>query len=274
MTASGILDEIQTQSKQGIDRIFVAGCPVDVLDFETAVAELCRRVEVRIRTHVVFVNAAKVVRYGRDANMQRVMDEADLLLADGMPIVWASKLRPKSLTERVAGIDLMERMMAVSAARGYKVYLLGATERVVRRTVEVLSGRYPALQIAGYRNGYFTPEEESGIVAEINASGADMLLLGMGTPQKEFWADRNLFRLKVSICQGVGGSFDVVAGITMRAPAWMQHCGLEWFYRFLQEPRRMWRRYLNTNAAFLYILARSFFALRPVMHGSSCEHKL
>jgi N-acetylglucosaminyldiphosphoundecaprenol N-acetyl-beta-D-mannosaminyltransferase len=274
MIASGISDLPQTQSKAGFDRIAVAGCPVDILDFETAVAELCRRVEGRIRTHVVFVNAAKVVRYSRDANMQRVMDEADLLLADGMPIVWASKLRANSLTERVAGIDLMERMMAVSAARGYKVYLLGATEQVLRKTVEVLNGQYPALRIAGFRNGYFTPDEESGIVADINASGADLLFLGMGTPQKEFWAGRNLPRLKVTICQGVGGSFDVVAGITMRAPAWMQNCGLEWFYRFLQEPRRMWRRYLHTNAAFLYILVRSLFALRPMMHGSSYEHKL
>lgn len=273
METSGISDILQNKFQPRFNRIAVAGCPVDILNFETAVAELCRRIEMGIRTHVVFINAAKAVRYRRDLNLRRVMDEANLLLADGMPIVWASKLGKCSLTERVAGIDLMERMMAVSAERGYKVYLLGATGQVLRKTVEVLKNRYPALQIAGYRNGYFSMEEEPGIVAEINASGADLLLLGMGTPQKEFWADRNLPKLKVSICQGVGGSFDVVAGITKRAPTWMQVCGLEWFYRFLQEPRRMWRRYLQTNTAFLYILVRSFFARTPVKQNCSVEAK-
>ncbi|MGD0831120.1 MAG: WecB/TagA/CpsF family glycosyltransferase [Terracidiphilus sp.] len=273
MNASSATDLTKPKSQPRFDRIAVAGCPVDILDFETAVAELCRRIEMRIQTHVAFVNAAKVVRYGRDANLRRVMDEAGLLLADGMPIVWASKLGAKPLVERVAGIDLMERMMAVSAARGYKVYLLGATALVVRRTVEVLRERYAGLQIVGFRNGYFTSEEEPTIVAEINASGAELLLLGMGTPQKEFWADRNLSNLKVHICQGVGGSFDVVAGITQRAPAWMQQCGLEWFFRFLQEPRRMWRRYLQTNTSFLYFLVRSFFVRTPMKQSSSAVVK-
>jgi N-acetylglucosaminyldiphosphoundecaprenol N-acetyl-beta-D-mannosaminyltransferase len=229
------------------------------MDFETVVAELCRRVGLRIRTHVVFVNAAKVVKYSKDEKLRRVMDRATLLLADGMPVVWASKLGHKPLAERVAGIDLMEKMIAVSAERGYKVFLLGATEEVIQKTVDVLRSRFPALNIVGYRNGYFTSKDEPGIIADINASGADLLLLGMGTPQKEFWADLNLPKLNVAICQGAGGSFDVVAGKTKRAPFWMQTCGLEWLYRLFQEPGRMWRRYLYTNAVFVYLLARSAF---------------
>lgn len=259
MISPSAANSVEPEPQPRSDRTKVAGCPVNVLDFEQAVAELCRRVEQRIRTHVVFVNAAKVVKYSYDVRLRGVMDRADLLLADGMPIVWTSRLGRKRLAERVAGIDLMERMMAVSAARGFRVYLLGATEDVIQKTVAALKIRYANLQIAGCRNGYFTPESEPGIIAEINASGADMLLLGMGTPQKEFWADSNISKLQVAICQGAGGSFDVVAGLTKRAPSWMQSCGLEWLYRFLQEPGRMWRRYLYTNVAFLYLIARSAF---------------
>jgi N-acetylglucosaminyldiphosphoundecaprenol N-acetyl-beta-D-mannosaminyltransferase len=255
MLSSGMLNSVDSETQ--FDRTTVAGCPVDIVDFEAAVAELCRRVDLRIRTHVVFVNAAKVVKYSRDERLRNIMDRASLLLADGVPVVWASKLGHKPLKKRVAGIDLMERMISVSTERGYKVFLLGATQKVILKTVDVLRNQFPALQIAGYRNGYFTPEDEPGIIAEINASGADLLLLGMGTPQKEFWADRNLSKLEVAICQGVGGSFDVVAGVTTRAPSWMQTCGLEWLYRFLKEPGRMWRRYLYTNVVFLYLLARS-----------------
>jgi len=259
MISSGVSSTVEPQSQVRFERTTIAGCPVDILDFESAVIEICRRIDMRVATHVVFVNAAKVVKYNKNESLRQVMDRADLLLADGMPIVWASKLGHKPLAERVAGIDLMERMIAVSAARGYKVFLLGATEEVVRKTVSVLRERFATLEIAGYRNGYFTPDDEPSIIAEINASGADLLFLGMGTPQKEFWADLNISKLEVPICQGVGGSFDVVAGFTKRAPSWMQTRGLEWFYRFLQEPGRMWRRYLCTNAAFLYLLARSVF---------------
>jgi N-acetylglucosaminyldiphosphoundecaprenol N-acetyl-beta-D-mannosaminyltransferase len=135
---------------------------------------------------VVFVNAAKVVRYSRDEKLRQVMGRAALLLADGVPVVWASKLGRKPLAERVAGIDLMERMIPVSAARGYKVYLLGATGEVIQKTVHVLRNRFATLQIVGYRDGYFTPGDKPGIIADINASGADLLLLGWALLTRSF----------------------------------------------------------------------------------------
>ena len=235
-------------------RICVAGCPVDKLSLEEAVKELCYRLELRIRTHVVFVNAAKVVRCRQHPALRDVLERADLLLADGVPVVWASRLLGVPLPGRVNGTDLMERMLRAAAERGYRVYLLGARREVVTRTVVEIERRYPGVQVVGFHHGYFQESEEEILAREINASGADLILLGMSTPHKEFWGDRNLPRLGVAVCQGVGGSFDVLAGVVGRAPVWMQRSGLEWFYRLLQEPGRLWRRYLETNSAFIWLV--------------------
>jgi N-acetylglucosaminyldiphosphoundecaprenol N-acetyl-beta-D-mannosaminyltransferase len=220
---------------------------------EGAVAELSRRIDSRTRTHVVFVNAAKVVQYHSNPALREVVERADLLLPDGMPVVWLARLKGQSLPGRVAGVDLMERMVALSAERGYRVFFLGSRPEVVSKVVLDFLKRYPSLQVAGQRHGYFDSSEEEQINIEINQSKADLILIGMSTPQKEFWADRNRKRLEVSICQGVGGGFDVVAGVTRRAPRWMQRLGLEWLYRLLQEPGRMWKRYIFSNASFIYL---------------------
>jgi N-acetylglucosaminyldiphosphoundecaprenol N-acetyl-beta-D-mannosaminyltransferase len=226
---------------------------------DAAVAELCRRIDSSIRTHIIFVNASKVVQYHNNAALRDAMERADLLFADGVPIVWFSKIKGAPLPGRVAGIDLMERMVAVAAERSYRVFFLGSKPEIVAKTVRRFRDRHPELQVAGFRDGYFTPAEESGIVSEINEGKTDLLLIGMSTPQKEFWADRNLGKLNVSICEGVGGGFDVIAGLTKRAPAWMQRMGLEWFYRLLQEPGRMWKRYVISNASFIWLAACDLF---------------
>jgi N-acetylglucosaminyldiphosphoundecaprenol N-acetyl-beta-D-mannosaminyltransferase len=245
-------------------RIRLAECPVDRLSFEEAVEELCRRIDSGVRTHVVFVNAAKIVKYHQDAALAAVMDRADLLLADGVPVVWASRMLGQRLPSRVNGTDLMERMVAVAAERGYRVFFLGAKPEVIALAVAEFSRRHPALKVAGFRSGYFGKDEEEAVISEINASGADLLLIGMSTPQKELWVDRNLAQLQVGVAQGVGGSFDVIAGLIARAPLWMQRSGLEWFYRLLQEPQRMWRRYLVTNSAFLWLILCDLFRTRKL----------
>jgi len=246
-------------------RIRVAGCPVDCISFGGAAEEICRRIEQRIPTDVVYINAAKIVKYHRDPALRSVIERADLLLADGVPVVWVSRLFGRALPGRVNGTDLMEQMAALTAERGYSIFLLGGTEEIVNATAAELSRRHPRLKIAGVRNGYFKPEQDDEVLQAIHDSGADLLLIGISTPKKELWGDRNLARLGVPICQGVGGSFDVVAGSVSRAPGWMQRCGLEWFYRFLQEPLRMGGRYLRTNPEFLWLVfceAARFWGLR------------
>lgn len=238
-----------------IPRLRIAGAPVDCISFDHTVGELCRRIDLRERTHVLFINAAKVVKYAA-GELRAVIDRADLLLADGVPVVWASRLLRRPLPGRVNGTDLMERMVAVAADRGYRVFFLGGTQSVIQRAVAEFQRRHPRLCVAGFRNGYFGDTEDDAVIAQINRSHPDLLLLGMSTPKKEIWADGNLLRLDVAVCQGVGGSFDVVAGLTRRAPRFMQVYGLEWFYRLLQEPRRMWRRYLVTNTLFVWLVLR------------------
>src|SRR5712692_6215754 len=225
-----------------LERVRIAGCPVDSCSEKAAIEELCRRIDSRTRTHVIFVNALKAVQYHKDHTLRAVMKNADLLLADGMPIVWLSQLKGVPLPGRIAGVDLMERMVAVAAERGYRVFFLGSRLEVVSKAVTILQRKHPALRVAGYRDGYFEPSDEEQIYAAINASKADLLFIAMSTPQKELWADRNHGRLNVTVCQGVGGGFDVIAGVTQRAPQWMQRAGLEWFYRLCQEPGRMWKR--------------------------------
>ena len=244
------------------NRIRVAGCPVDALSFDQAIEEICRRIDNKVRTHIVFINAAKIAKYRSDPQLRAVIDRADLLLADGVPVVWASRLLRRALPGRVNGTDLMEAAIAIAAKKGYRLFFLGARPEVVAKTADVFSRRYPMLQVAGLRSGYFTDKESEGVVQEINDSGADLLLIGMSTPRKEFWVDQNLEKLKVSVAQGVGGSFDVAAGLVVRAPIWMQRSGLEWLYRLIQEPHRMWRRYLETNSVFVFLVLRDLVRLR------------
>jgi len=234
-------------------RIHIAGCPVDNYSMDGAIAELCRRIDSRTRTHVVFVNAAKGVQYHQNPALRDVVERADLLLPDGVPILWLSYFKGTPLSGRVAGVDLMERMVGVAAQRGYRVFFLGASADIVQKTVAIFRQRFPQLLVAGFHDGYFSLSEEETIIDKINRSHADFLLVGMSTPQKELWVDRNLAKLKVSVCEGVGGGFDVVAGLTKRAPLWMQCAGLEWLYRLLQEPGRMWKRYVLWNSSFLWL---------------------
>jgi N-acetylglucosaminyldiphosphoundecaprenol N-acetyl-beta-D-mannosaminyltransferase len=241
------------------ERIRLAGCPVQVCSLEGAAAELCDRIRTHTKTHVVFVNAAKVVQYQKDPALREVIERADMLLADGMPLVWLSRMKGTPLPCRIAGVDLMELMVAAAAERGYRVFFLGAKREVVSKVVAHFQWKYPQLKLAGFSDGYFKACEEERIVTKIKKSNADLVLIAMSTPQKEFWADRNLERLGTMVCQGVGGGFDVITGVTKRAPRWMQRSGLEWSYRLLQEPRRMWKRYLFSNLSFIRLALLDLF---------------
>ena len=155
------------------------------------------------------------------------------------------------LKERVTGIDLFLRLIEVAAEKGYKIYLFGAKQEVVDKVQQIFLQQYPSLQIVGTRNGYFTPEQEPQIVADMAASGADIMFVAFSSPKKEYWIHKYLDQLNIPFVMGVGGSFDVVAGVTKRAPAIWQKLGMEWFYRFIQEPRRLWKRYVVGNAQFI-----------------------
>ena len=180
--------------------------------------------------------------------------EAHLVTADGQAVVWASRLLGGRVRERVAGVDLMERLIAHAADRGYSVYFLGARREIVDTCVAIACERFPQLRVAGARDGYFT--DEGAVIAEIRATAPDIVFLGFGTPAKEYFMRRRYRELGVPFVMGVGGSFDVYAGAIKRAPVWLQRAGLEWAFRVAQEPRRMWKRYLIGNSRFVVIVAR------------------
>jgi N-acetylglucosaminyldiphosphoundecaprenol N-acetyl-beta-D-mannosaminyltransferase len=206
------------------------------------------------------VNAAKMVNMQRDTALRQSVLGSDLILADGMAVVRACRLLGRPLPERVAGIDLMEGLLRRSNRRGYRVFLLGATEAVLSAVVEQMRARYPGAQIVGCRNGYFDSSEEPAIVRQIREARPDILFLGMTSPKKERFLARWSAEMGVPLCHGVGGSFDVMAGKVRRAPRWWQRMGLEWLYRVLQEPRRMWKRYLVTNTWFTGLVLAEWFA--------------
>lgn len=218
----------------------------------------------RPHQHVV-VNAAKIVAAYKDDRLARIIDSCDLTSADGMSVVWASALLGRRLPERVPGIDLMVRLLELASEDGSSVYLLGAEREVVEPLAARLREAYKGLHVVGARDGYWTDDEE--VVADVRRAHPEYLFLGIPSPRKEFWLRQWLPELGAGLVMGVGGSFDVLAGLRRRAPRWVQRCGLEWTWRLCQEPRRMWRRYLFGNGRFLQLVASEW--ARKFCHPST-----
>lgn len=240
-------------------RVCLYGVQVDSETMEGTVRLCLDAIESGEFTQQSSLNAGKVVLMHEDPCLFDAIASSDIVSADGQSIVWASRLLGARLPERVAGIDLMERLLAAAEERGYPVYFLGATQEVVSAFVRLCGSRYARLHIAGFHSGFF--DDEDSVAQEICDAGARLLFVAMPSPQKELFLARQHHRLGGIFAMGVGGSFDVWTGVTKRAPGWMQRLGLEWFYRFIQEPRRMWKRYLVGNMRFVFLTLRTRFGL-------------
>lgn len=239
-------------------RVRFLGCPLDLITRTTLLNELCSAIERRDRKYVIqFLNANKIAAANADSDLRAVLHRADFVLADGQPLLPMARMLGVQVPERIDGIGLMESLLALSAQRGYRPYLLGARADVLATCVERIQARHPTIQLAGSRNGYFDALELPGIVREVNATRPDILFLGLGSPMKERLADEWRTVIDAPVIQGVGGSFDVLAGLVPRAPLWMQRSGLEWAFRVIQEPRRMFWRYLKTNSQCTWLFARA-----------------
>lgn len=240
-------------------RVEIMGCLIDNLSME----ETLQRIEGFIRSgaphqHVV-VNVDKLVKASKDPALRQIINECALINVDGMPVVWTSRLLGKPLKERVAGVDLFDALVRRAADKGWRVFFLGAREEVVRRVSDLYGRTLPRLQVAGYRNGYWNPEEEAGVVKLIADSRPHLLFVAISSPKKEQFLRRYQAEMKIPFAMGVGGSFDVVVGKLKRAPVWMQEWSLEWFYRFLQEPKRMFKRYFVDDMYFFWLLFGELF---------------
>ena len=240
-----------------MNRISILNTKIDNYSVNETIALIQETIKKNEQIHHVVVNAGKIVAMQDDLQLRESVNNSDLINADGQAVVWASKILGKPLKERVAGIDLMERLVEISHENRYKIFFLGAKEDIVKAVVDKYTENYSENIIAGYRNGYFDKEDEPKIAEQISNSGANILFVAISSPKKENFLYENKKLLKdVNFIMGVGGSFDVVAGKVKRAPVWMQKSGLEWFYRFIQEPGRMWKRYLVGNTKFIYIVVK------------------
>ena len=226
---------------------------VNAISMEETIAEVEKIIEKRVPTQHVVINALKINLMEKDEKLRKIVNSCPIINADGISIIWAAKKLGIPLKERITGCDLFQELVKKSAEKGYKIYLFGAEEEVVKKVKETFEKQYPSLQIVGYRNGYFTEKDEPEIVNDIRKSGADILFVAFSSPKKEYWINKYINKLNVPFVMGVGGSFDIVAQVTARAPRWMQHCGLEWLYRLIQEPRRMWKRYIIGNIKFIIL---------------------
>ncbi len=240
-----------------MEKVRLLNTSIDNLTMAETLERIDWAIQNKKQIHHVVVNAGKIVAMQNNPELAHDVNSADLINADGQAVVWASKFLNKPLKERVAGIDLMEEIVSLAARRNYKIFFFGAKEEIVKKVVEKYAKKYSPAIIAGYRNGYFSKDEEPLIAKQIAESGAQILFVGISSPTKENFLNTYKSQLKdVYFIMGVGGSFDVVAGKVKRAPVWMQKAGLEWFYRFIQEPRRMWKRYLVGNSKFIWLVLK------------------
>lgn len=237
------------------ERIQFLNISVDNLSMNETIEIIDNTISKQENLQHVVVNAGKIVDMQKDNELRQSVNSCDLINADGQSVVWATSFLGQPLKERVAGIDLMENLVELAFRKNYKAYFLGAKEEVVKKVVAVYSKKYNRDIIAGYRNGYFNKDQEKDIARDIAESKAQLLFVAITSPKKEIFLYQNRDLLSnVNFTMGVGGSFDVISGFVKRAPLWMQRTGLEWFYRFLQEPRRMWKRYLIGNTKFVFLV--------------------
>lgn len=242
-------------------RIDVLDCPMDVATLDDTVETIRAAVSAGRFTQHVVVNVAKLVKMRHDAQLRDSVRACDIINIDGMGVVLAARLLGHPVPERVAGVDLFDALLSMSEREGFSVFLLGAAEDVLAATVRRVQAKHPQLKIAGAHHGYFW-DDEAAMVERIRASGAQLLFVAITSPKKENFIHRWRDQLGVTFVMGVGGTFDVVAGKVKRAPRWMQNSGLEWLYRVIQEPRRMWKRYLVTNTRFAWILLKTWIKTR------------
>jgi N-acetylglucosaminyldiphosphoundecaprenol N-acetyl-beta-D-mannosaminyltransferase len=237
-------------------RASVLGCSIDRLDMAGMVARIDRIIAERGFAQHAAINAAKIVAMREDGELERIVRGCELVSADGQSIVWASRLLQDPLPTRVAGIDLMQELLALAERRGYRVFILGAKDDVLARAIQRIRERHPKLIVAGARDGYFSDEDAAAVADDVASYRPDIVFVAMPSPRKEYWLGHHGRRLGAPFVMGVGGSVDVLAGHVRRAPVVLQRLGLEWSYRLAQEPRRLFGRYLSTNTRFIAYVAR------------------
>ena len=237
-------------------RVTILNTLIDVLTMKETVDLVEQYVNTKTPLHLMGVNADKINEVNRNERMKQIVNSCGIINADGASVIMASKYLNKPLPERVAGVDLMQHLVALSANKNYTIYLLGAKQEVVTKTAKVLKEKYPTLKIVGVRNGYFKEDQWTEIYEEISNANPDFVFVGITSPIKEYLIEFLQSKGSKAVYMGVGGSFDVISGNIPRAPLWMQKCNLEWLFRVMQEPKRLFKRYFVGNLTFIKEIRR------------------
>ena len=246
-------------------RLEFLGSPLDAITTQQTVAMALEAMHSRAKLTHVALNVAKLVNMQANSILRNDVRSADIIGVDGMGILWGARLLGFDIPERVSGIDLMDAILGKCASTGYRPFFLGGTLEVVTAAVRAAQQTHDGLHFAGFHHGYFLDEEISNVIKEINYSRADCLFVGMPTPRKENFLAKYRSVIDAPFVMGVGGSFDVLAGKVDRAPHWLRTSGFEWLFRLLQEPRRLFWRYVSTNSKFLILVMQAIFkAMRTV----------
>lgn len=232
-------------------RITILNTTIDVLNVKETIKLVEQYVKKKETLHLMGVNADKINELNKNERLKQIVNSCGIINADGASIILASKYLGMPLPERVAGIDLMQSLVRLSEKRGYSIYLLGAKQEVVVKTAEVLKKMHPNLNIVGIHNGYFKDVEWPEISKELRMVHPDFVFVGITSPMKEYLIEFLQDDGNDSVFMGVGGSFDVISGAIPRAPKWMQRMGLEWLFRVIQEPKRLFKRYFVGNWIFI-----------------------
>lgn len=242
-----------------IQRVDVLGIGISAVDMAMAVDEITDWIERREPHYVCVTGVHGVMESQRDADLLRIHNASGLTTPDGMPMVWAGRWAGATSMRRVYGPDLMLALAERAAERGWRSYFYGGRQGVPDRLIQVLANRFPGFAAVGSWSPPFralTAEEDAAIVEQINAAGPDLVWVGLSTPKQERWMDAHVGRLRAPVLLGVGAAFDIHAGTLPQAPRWMQSNGLEWLYRLIREPRRLWRRYVSIVPGFMVKIVR------------------
>jgi N-acetylglucosaminyldiphosphoundecaprenol N-acetyl-beta-D-mannosaminyltransferase len=245
-------------------RIAILGVAIDNLTMEDVLGAVEENIAEGGFHQIATANVDFLVKSVRDEELRETLGRCDIVLADGMPLVWASRFLGTKLRERVAGADLVPQLASLSARRGYRIFLLGAEEESSAGTEAWMKKTFPDVSIVGRFCPDFQPLEQmdhEDILQRIEAARPDILLVAFGNPKQEKWLTMHRHRLKVPVCIGVGGSFDFLSGKVRRAPVWMQHSGMEWLFRTIQEPSRLAKRYASNAAGLLRYLPLQLLAI-------------
>jgi N-acetylglucosaminyldiphosphoundecaprenol N-acetyl-beta-D-mannosaminyltransferase len=268
---------VMTQTADPGLRVDVLGVGVSTIDLPAAVDRIAEWVGRGARKYVCVTGVHGVMESQRDEELRRIHNASGMTTPDGMPMVWAGHWAGASWMRRVYGPDLMLAICERAREMGWRSFFYGGREGVPERLAERLAERFPGLAVVGTYSPPFrelTPEEDAALVEQINASHADLVWVGLSTPKQERWMAAHVRRLNAPVLLGVGAAFDIHAGTLAQAPVWMQSHGLEWLYRLVREPRRLWRRYLSNIPRFLLEIARRRPRLMVSYDSPAVERRL